>query len=219
MRRVKNVLVACTCLVLAACGGTKKPPPPVATPAPAPSRGAPNETKYKVGDFVVYRFSGAYSEKPVEMREEVIEIKGNRLAIDVKATRGRETRHWIQVVTDTEENQRKSIVDELYVVRPDGTRQRIPNEQNAGLIRLYEWVLVMASGRGQERITEPCKVTFLDKTFDCLCEKSTHTWRARTIKSEDRRCKDFLWTNAPSRWWDPASDEDVWKVEVLDASR
>ena len=52
-------------------------------------------TRYRVGDFAVYRYQGAALEEPVTLREEVVAQQGNRLRFDVTAIRASGQRAWI----------------------------------------------------------------------------------------------------------------------------
>ncbi len=94
---------------------------------------------YRIGDQVTYRYSGSYSAVPVTLEERVLAKEGLQLTIEVQATRGAEQLTWVQVVTDTAENQRAGVVDALYEV-VDGERRLLANAcanaDNADLMRL-----------------------------------------------------------------------------------
>lgn len=89
--------------IIVSCGGPQ---------FPAETR-AGSTTRYRPGDYIVYRYSGSYSEQPVFLEERIERVEGNRLWIHVIASRGEERREWIQVVTDTAENQEHNRIDEL----------------------------------------------------------------------------------------------------------
>lgn len=100
---MKAVVVA---LVLVACGG--------AAPPPVQAQRSVVTTRYRKGDYVTYRYAGLFTPEPVELRERVVAQDGNRLTLDITATRGTQQLHWEQIVTDTPDNQRNNVVDALY---------------------------------------------------------------------------------------------------------
>ena len=113
-------------LGLVACAG--------APPAPSSAAVEPR-TRYRVGDFVVYRYSGAFTTAPVELREEVRAQEGERLRIDVTLARGSERSRWVQVLTDTPENQRNNVIDALYELVNEHA-VRLDNVDNRDAFRL-----------------------------------------------------------------------------------
>lgn len=107
------ILVTIACLGCAAAGPSVEP---LTAAGVAGARQPGPATRYRVGDYIVYRYSGAFSTAPVLLREGVRAQQGNRLRIDVTLTRGDEVRRWIQVLTDTAENQQNNVIDGLYEV-------------------------------------------------------------------------------------------------------
>ena len=95
---------------------------------------AQGSTLYRIGDFVEYRYSGSFSSAPVRLVEEVTEQPGSRLTLTVTASRGQEEMKWVQVVTDTVENQKAEKIDELYLVE-DGVRRKLGNAGNRDIYR------------------------------------------------------------------------------------
>lgn len=184
-----------------------------ATAAPAPRKGAP-ATRYRVGDFIVYRYSGAFTAEPVLLREEIVSQEGNRLEIDVTATRGEERRRWIQVVTDTPENQSGNVVDELYEV-VGGERKRLDNPGNRELLRLYEWTVLTPDGPATETGSERRTIRLAGKAFDCEVRLGSIPWRGRPLRLETSRCPDLVWTHGPARFWEDGKG-DVWRAEIVE---
>lgn len=107
--------------------------------AHSPPRNKMNEleSKYKVGDFVEYKFSGTYRETPIFLREEVIEKVGLQLTILVEKIAGGSKTTWKQIVVDTEENQRSNRVERLLEISETGADLELKNTNNGDLLRLF----------------------------------------------------------------------------------
>lgn len=175
-------------------------------------------TRYQVGDYVVYRYSGAFTPAPVSLREVVLEREGDRLVIEVTATRASEQRRWLQVVTDTPENQRNNVVDELYEV-VGGSKIRLENRDNLDLYRLYEWVVLQPDGKAAEVTTRRGEFSVSGKTFACEVSAGKNSWRGKQVRFEMQECPTFLWTHGPGRFWVDDTGEDIMRVEVVEAGR
>jgi len=184
----------------------------------ASARPRPGETRYRVGDFITYRYSGSALEVPVLLEETVVAQEGNRLRIDVVAKRGGERRAWVQVLTDTPANQAGNVVDALYEQAPDGSYQKLANEGGQDLMRLYEGTYLVPDGRATGVKSEECEVA-LGKDLRCTCTTGDNRYRGKAIRSEDVECRDFLWTHAGGRFWDPSDESDVLRVEVVEFGR
>ena len=170
-------------------------------------------TRYRLGDFVVYRYSGTFSAAPVTLREEIKEKDGNRLTIEVEARRGAETRRWIQVVTDTPENQANNVIDELYEI-VDGERRRLANEDNRDLYRLYEWTLVMPDGRPSGLSRSKVEVSIGGQRFTCERTTGKNTLRGELMRFESHTCPGFVWTHGPAKMIDLTTKEEILRVEI-----
>jgi hypothetical protein len=172
------------------------------------------ETRYRVGDFVVYRYAGSALSSPVVLREEVVAQQGNRLRIDVTATRGEEKRRWAQVLTDTPANQKNNVVDALYVA--EGERWlRLENTDNHDLYRLYEWVVASPEGRAVDVQSAPCVKEFAETRFDCTCTTGGNRMQGVDVVFEDSECPRFLWTHGPAQFSDRHSGADVFSMMVV----
>jgi hypothetical protein len=185
------------------CGPAQKPGvdlPPVDLPS------AP-------GEWVDYRFSGSFTSEPVTLHEQVLSRDGGRLTLDVTAKRGSATRHWIQVGPDTPDARFSNTADEVYVVS-EGTRQRIPNPENATLARFYEWVLLGADATPKAHESGSCEERIGKKTFACTCERATRTAGGKVLHTEESRCPMFPWQRGPARWTSDGG-QVVWQVEVV----
>ncbi len=62
-----------------------------ATPVPAQPAPATTTDARKVGDFVVFKFSGSYRKTPLTLREQVVAREGNVLSIDYSFSEGKKT--------------------------------------------------------------------------------------------------------------------------------
>ena len=200
-----KVLTITLCILVGACTGQQRPTPGPTSPS----------TRYRVGDFVVYQYEGMYTEQPVVFREEIRAQEGNRLRIDIRVVRGEEERRWTQVVTDTPENQRNNVIDALYEWQSDRVVQ-LANESSRDLLRLYEWTIIIPDGRATDVQSAPCGRELGDTRFACTCTSGRNTWRGKTIRFEDSKCSEFLWTNGPGRFWEEATGLDVLSVQVLE---
>jgi hypothetical protein len=185
------------------------------TPREAASEGEAPATRYRVGDHVVYRYGGTTLAAPVVLTERIVAQAGNRLEIEVTAVRGEEARRWVQVVTDTPENQRNDVIDELYEV-VDGERRRLPNEGNRDVMRLYEWTLPAMEGALRFERNEEVVVELGGRGHACTRETNQATIAGRPARFIRHTCPDFLWTNGPAMFRDDASGEVLWQVEVVD---
>ncbi|CAN5527377.1 hypothetical protein BH09MYX1_BH09MYX1_45240 [soil metagenome] len=197
------------CLTIVACAA---PEPPV-SPAVRPE---PQGTRYHLGDFVVYRYDGSFTQTPVTMREEITAQEGKRLRIDVTVTRGSDERKWAQVVTDTPENQRANVVDALFEWQ-GGKFVRLENAANADLLRLYGWVLVVPDGRPTEVKSESCKKTIGGVDYTCTCTGGRNTINGAAVTFSDSECSDFVWTHGPSVFRDVANASDVLRADIIAA--
>jgi hypothetical protein len=180
--------------------------------------GCASGTRYRVGDTVTYHYSGDALCTPVELRESVVAREGDRLRIDVTARRGAEVRSWVQVLTDSPENQRANRLDALYEEAPDGRLVRLENPDNRDLYRLYEWTVVDPDGKASEVEKAPCERT-LGTTYACTCTRGRNAWKGRPVRFESATCPGFVWTHAGSRFWDEETGADVLRVEVKQSSR
>ncbi len=194
-------------LALAACGGKA---------VPVVTLGSGNQAAGGGGDYVVYRFSGKLLAEPVTIREEIVSRDSGRVTIDVRAARGREERHWIQVGPDSPDARFGNVADEIYAVR-DGAKERLPNPDNATLARLYDWVLVTADAEAKSHETAACDEIIAKEKTACECERSTHTRWGKTIRAEASRCRAFAWQRGPAKW-STDDGEILWQVEVPEAN-
>ncbi|MGC4120002.1 MAG: hypothetical protein QM765_36570 [Myxococcales bacterium] len=175
-------------------------------------------TRYRVGDYVVYRYEGRGLAEPVTLREEVTAQEGNRLRIDVTATRAADERRWVQVLTDTPENQQANKLDALYESK-SGAFVRLANEGNQDVYRLYEWTLFNPDKPASGVLKSECRRPVLAHELTCRCTNAQSEWKGAVLLFEATECPDFLWTNGPSRFTDAATGEDVLKVEVVEQGR
>jgi hypothetical protein len=191
--------------LLVACGGGPRGVTLQPTTALSPN--------LHVGDHVVYRFSGAFTREPVTLREEVLAIDAARVTIDVRATRGRDERHWIQSGPSSADARWSNATDAIDVVLASNKKQRVPNPDNATLARLYEWILVAAEGAESGRESSACDETLATTRASCTCERLVRG----PMHVEESRCRTFGWQRGPGRWTN-AAGEVVWQVEVVEVA-
>lgn len=198
-------IVAVVALVTLGCGAA-------AAPVVAPKEAT---TRYRTGDYVVYRYAGVFTPEPVELRERIVEQHGDRLTIDVVATRGSEKRHWQQVVTDTPENERNNVVDELYEY-VGGERHKLANPNNADLLRLYAWTVLTPDGKAEDVHTERAMLEVGHDNFTCERTSGKSRWHGRVLQFESFECPEFLWKHARVRFSDDSTGEEILRAEVAD---
>lgn len=176
-------------------------------------------SKYKKGDKVVYSYTGSFSAVPVKLTEEVLSVTaGNVLEIKVTAERGKAKRSWIQVVTDTPENQRNNLVDALFELDEHGQKKQLKDIRSE-LFRLYEWTLpapMDTPPKDSKRTKE--KVDILGTEYVCDVERGENKVGGKKVTFAFRQCPGFLWTKGPSELL-TASGAPVWKVDVLSSTR
>lgn len=193
------------------------PEPSPLNPPPAPSAALPAEgtptTQYRVGDFVEYLYSGTMLSLETRLTERIVRQEGNQLRIEVHAVRGDESLKWVQVVTDTPENQKNEVIDELYEER-EGTLVRLENKNNADVYRLYSWTIPPLEGKPAFVGKEEKEVSIGEHTFSCSVEKSTVSRAEGDLALEFTTCKDFLWTNGPAVIRNVKTDDVLWRREV-----
>ncbi|HEY3449050.1 MAG TPA: hypothetical protein VGK67_21995 [Myxococcales bacterium] len=197
-----QILAALAVLFASACATTS------ATP----------RTRYRLGDYVVYRYQGPGLAEPVTLREEVTAQEGNRLRIDVTAARAAEERRWVQVLTDTPENQKANKIDALYE-SVNGGYVKLANADNRDVYRLYEWTLFVPDKPASGIMKSECQRPILNHEMTCRCTNGQSEWKGAVLLFEATECPAFLWTNGTSRFTDAATGEDVLKVEVLEQGR
>ena len=173
-------------------------------------------TRFRVGDYVVYHYTGLFTSEPVELRERISAREGKRLTIDVVATRGSEQRHWEQVVTDTPENERENVVDELYE-HVGAERRKLANVGNADLMRLYSWTVLQPDGKASDVHTEKAMLTMGRDDFTCDRTFGKNTWHGRKVQFESFECPQFLWSHARARFWDDGTGEEILRVDVTES--
>ncbi len=206
MRLVVAVAVAALaapCLV--GCGS--KPPPRAEAPKPT--------TRYRVGDWVVYRYSGTFTKEPVVVREQVLERKDATVRFAVRAQRGVDRRVWVQVVTDTRENREANVVDALFL-DDHGVLRPLANKGNRDLRELWSWTVLtpdapMTKGEPTKRDVKIGSTTFPG----CDVTTGEASVAKRALRYEEIVCEEFLWKHAGATWTDPATGEVVYRAEVV----
>lgn len=175
------------------------------------------ESRHQLGGYVIYRYDGTYTEEPITLEEHVTEVDGLRLAIAVRATRGDESREWIQVVTDTEENRQNNVLDELYEV-VDGERRPLSVVGPQEIVRLYGWTLPSCGAQGDPSEAEPREISIGSTAYECSCVRARTTCDDRAATVEACECSDFVWGHAYGEVQIDGSDESpLWRVQVVES--
>lgn len=189
----------------AACNGA---------PAQAPRAG----DALAPGDYVTYRFSGAYSAEPVTLREDVVARDGERVWSRVTIVRGRESRRFVVVRRDSPDDRFENRALELWRADPADERDRLPNDGGGTTLQLYDWVIAASESAPRDASSAPCATEIRGARYACTCTQASYTWRGRGVRGEERRCDAFPWTRGPARWWTvDGKNEEVWRAEIVDA--
>jgi hypothetical protein len=168
--------------LLLGCGGAQAHPTAAAT------------TRYRVGDYVVYRYAGRLiGVEPMHLMEEVVSQDGDRLVIEVTLTRGHDTvRAWRQTIVDTEAHRAANHLEALC--RIDGeTCVPVDDPSGAGLRAMYDGLYVQPDAPSTE-VTEseaPLDVGGTEMTCHLRTSAITRDGEPLTMKEYD--CPDFLW--------------------------
>ncbi|MBX7190737.1 MAG: hypothetical protein K1X94_01685 [Sandaracinaceae bacterium] len=191
--------------------GSARPPGPSTCGAlrSEPLRG----TRYRVGDYVVYRYSGTLVGEPMLLREEITDQEEDHLTIEVTVTRGDATvRRWAQEVIDTPENQAANRIEALCVFEGESCHEQ-PVET---LPQLYAGLLVSPD-------SAPANVTETTETrpigplqLECRVRQGDTTIGGRPTRFEELRCPEFLWSNGNAAFVDQASGDFVLQVDVAE---
>jgi hypothetical protein len=171
--------------MMSACGGST---PRVET--------ATAGTRYRVGDYVVYRYAGRLiGPEPMHLMEEVVAQDGDRLVIEVTLTRGHDTvRAWRQTVIDTEANRTANHVESLCEIQGD-TCVELANESNADLMRMYEGLYVTPDAPATDAVVTDESVDVGGIEMTCHVTRSQITQAGEPLTMKDIECPDFLWTH------------------------
>ena len=217
---MSRVSAALLYLLVAGCSGPETAPVHASSSGAehASSSPAAETSEHRVGDYVVYRYSGTFSEAPVVLREDITEARGLRLSIDVRSTRGDEERRWIQVVTDTAHNRENNVVDELYEV-VEGERRLLDNVDNSDILRLYDWTLPPCAPPVEPLEPEARTLSVAGDRFDCTCDRQRMQCGEQTSILTECECPDFVWGHAFGEVAREGEDEPFWLVEVVEHGR
>ncbi|MFN9808507.1 MAG: hypothetical protein ACK6CU_02615 [Deltaproteobacteria bacterium] len=170
-------------------------------------------TRYRVGDYVVYRYSGSLVGAPLLLREEITDQDSDHLTIEVSLTRdGQTVRRWAQEVIDTPENQSANRIEALCVFDGDACREQ-PVET---LPQLYAEVLVSpdAPPTNVTETTETRPIGPLE--ISCSVRAGDTTVRGRPTRFEELRCPEFLWTNGNAAFVDTETGDFVLQVDIAE---
>jgi hypothetical protein len=171
-------------------------------------------TRYRVGDYVVYRFSGSRFATPLLLREEVTDQDGDRLTIEVTVSQegGAIVRRWAQELIDTPENQAANRIEALCVFEGDACHEQ-PVET---LPQLYADVVVSpdAPPTNVSESTETRPIGPLQ--LECSVRSGDTTIGGRPTRFEELRCPEFLWTNGNAAFVDVGTGDFVVQVDIAE---
>lgn len=171
-------------------------------------------TRYRVGDYVTYRFSGSRFAAPLLMREEVTDQDGDRLTIEVTVTQegGAIVRRWAQELIDTPENQASNHIEALCVFDGEACHDQ-PVET---LPQLYADVIVSpdAPPTNVSETTETRPIGPLQ--LACRVRAGDTTIGGRPTRFEELRCPEFLWTNGNAAFVDVETGDFVVQVDIVE---
>lgn len=185
------------------------------------ARGAPpapaGTSRYEVGDYVAYRFSGSFRESPVLLSEEVIAKDGDHLTFLVRWTSGAQRRAWMQSVTDTPENERDNRVDRLVEILSSGEAVPLANAGNADLLRLYAGTYLRPDAPPHDVRQEAVVVTVCGRKVRAQRTRGRQAVAGKDYEFEEDVSPDFLWTRVGARY---GQGEDLlYRADVVRCSR
>lgn len=174
-------------------------------------------SRYRVGDRIVYRYTGEALAAPVELEEHITEVDGVRLRIEVTARREHATRRWVQVITDTAENRASNHVDALYEIDDGGSERLLPNEDGEDLRELYEWTLpdVEWGEPGEERVTTEPR-TFAGREWTCRVATTPLPSVGTDARIVLTDCDALVWTHGPGEL--TSGGHMLWSVTVVEVT-
>lgn len=170
-------------------------------------------TRYRVGDYVVYRYAGSHVGEPIFLREEITEQDGDHLTIEVTLTRnGQVVRRWAQEVEDTPENQAANRIEALCVFEGSACREQ-PVEM---LPQLYADLALTPDGapRNVEEVIETRPVGPLQ--ISCTVRRGDTSVGGRPTRFEELRCPEFLWTRGNAAFVDAQNGDFLLTVDVAE---
>jgi hypothetical protein len=183
------LLLSLAALALASCGGTST--------APTTAASATGGTRYRVGDYVVYRYFGRHiGPEPRLLMEEVVSQEGDRLVLEVTLTEGHTVlRRWQQTVIDDAANREANHVESLCEYQGE-TCVVLANEGNADLLRMYEGLTVTPDAPPTTSEETEAQHTVGGVEMTCT-DRVTHVLvGGEAIDITEIECPDFLWTHA-----------------------
>lgn len=174
------------------------------------------ESRYRVGDFVIYRYSGSYLTIPVILTEKVIDKSENQLTIEVHWKSGDQKRTWKQVVTDTPENQKSNRVDRLLELR-DGKEISLENRDNADLYRLFQGTYVVLDEPIRDAMTQASEMIVCGNQVRVVTRSGTQVVSGKKYHVDEYESSDFLWNHLGASY--VGTDGTYYKAEVIDCNR
>ncbi|MEC9072830.1 MAG: hypothetical protein VX938_10640, partial [Myxococcota bacterium] len=126
---------------------------------------AETTSRFSVGDYVAYSYTGELLEQDVTIGEQVLAVDGDRLTLLVQARRGDERMRWIQVVRDRDDPRAPPAVEGVYRINGDELEALEASDREA-LLEVYDWVLPPSGGGLREVRKRPETVTVGSATYE-----------------------------------------------------
>jgi len=162
-------------------------------------RQAPAASRFEPGDYVVYKYYGAYRPQPVFLTKKVLSKNGNSVEILVEWRSGPGRRAWKEFITDTPYNRANNLVDRLVSLE-GGKEAELENAENLDLFRLYEgtYLLAQHSPRPEGESGKTVRVG----SGEFLCRERVYDSKAlgARVKVTDTDCAEFKWGKVSSSW-------------------
>ena len=178
--------------------------------------GEPEATgSLRVGDFVVYRYSGLFSPDPVTLRMEVLSREGDAIEIEYLMGRGEERRQWIEILDVGLEREFPTLKALFEVV--DGQRVSRPtSDQN----QMLEWSRPQLDGFPREmRPAATVTLRIAGKPHECEVSRGTGQVDGQAISISTFQCPLFPWWNPGSEMVFVETGRPFHVMEVVDYSR
>lgn len=174
-------------------------------------------TRFRVGDYVVYRSSGAAVGEPLLVREEITDQDGERLTVEVTLSReGQTLRRWAQELIDSPAHRAAPLgavpLEALCVF-----------EGEACLEQPIEALSSLVAGLLVTPEEEPTNVTQTHETrpigplqLECEVRRGETRVAGRAARFEELHCPDFLWGSGPSAFVDADNGDFLLQRDVVE---
>lgn len=169
--------------------------------------GPPYAVGSSVGDWVEYRYDGAFRGAPLTVRKQIMSVAPDQMIVEVTLIRqGRGRRTWRELVEVAREPFCKDMIGAESV---PGVPAGMP---------FHSWILPGAEVNDVVGV-RPCSVWVAGEEHSCECRTGRVSWRRRELVFVDPVCPGFAWAHGPAQYRDVETGEVVLEVEILRAGR